>query len=68
MKRHKRDLTARAFNKGYRVGLLGKSLNLCPTTTSDNRHQWLMGWRQGRSDYWDGYQGISSLHCAPHVA
>lgn len=68
MKRHKRDLSTRAFQKGYRVGLLGKSKNLCPAVAGDSRQQWIMGWRQGRSDYWDGYHGISSLHCAPHIA
>lgn len=67
MKRHKRDISTRAFNKGYRVGVNGKSMNMCPNATGDSRQQWLNGWRQGRSDYWDGYQGISSLHCAPQV-
>ncbi len=65
MKRQKRDLTSRAFTRGYQAGVAGKSKDICPTPVGDNRHHWITGWRQGRSDYWDGYQGISNLHCTP---
>ncbi|WP_076719385.1 ribosome modulation factor [Motiliproteus sp. MSK22-1] len=67
MKRQKRDLTSRAYQRGYRVGLAGKSKELCPSNTTESTHHWLTGWRQGRSDFWDGYQGVSSIHCAPNI-
>ncbi|WP_210395203.1 ribosome modulation factor [Motiliproteus sediminis] len=67
MKRQKRDLTSRAYVRGYRAGRAGKSRDLCPTEVNQTREQWMSGWRQGRSDYWDGYQGVSGLHCAPTI-
>ncbi len=67
MKRQKRDLTTRAYARGYRVGLSGKSRELCPADEGDARQNWMGGWRQGRADFWDGYTGVAALHCAPSV-
>jgi ribosome modulation factor len=61
MKRQKRDMNERAFQKGYQAGLAGKSKDLCPYETGEAHHRWLSGWREGRVDNWDGLQGISSL-------
>jgi ribosome modulation factor len=59
MKRQKRDMTERAYAKGYQVGVSGKSKDLCPDTNHDT---WMSGWRDGRADNWDGFTGISGLH------
>ncbi len=67
MKRQKRDRTSRAFIKGYQAGLHGKSKSHCPSDTGELRHQWMNGWRQGRSDNWDGFTGVASIHCRPSV-
>ncbi|RDE24499.1 ribosome modulation factor [Motiliproteus coralliicola] len=67
MKRQKRDLTSRAYVRGYRAGVSGKSKDICPATAGESRQHWISGWRQGRSDFWDGYQGISNLHCTPNL-
>ncbi len=63
MKRQKRDMNDRAFQKGYQAGLDGRSQEICPHESEQPRHFWLSGWREGRSDQWDGYRGISGVHC-----
>ncbi|WP_419536655.1 ribosome modulation factor [Endozoicomonas sp.] len=62
LKRHKRDKSDRAFNKGYQVGLSGRSKDICPHQEPDLRQSWLSGWREGRVDNWEGMTGISGLH------
>jgi len=62
MKRLKRDPLERAFVRGYQFGLHGKSRDLCPFTVPDVRQAWMNGWREGRSDQWDGLKGASVLH------
>ncbi|WP_163372753.1 ribosome modulation factor [Endozoicomonas acroporae] len=62
MKRLKRDKSDRAFNKGYQVGLSGRSRDICPHQEVDLRQSWLSGWREGRVDNWEGMTGISGLH------
>jgi len=59
MKRKKRDSSARAFSRGYLAGIEGKSRSLCPHTSSEPRHDWLCGWREGREDHWNGYNAFS---------
>src|SRR5690606_7583892 len=54
MKRQKRDQTERAFSKGYKAGIEGRSRSLCPHDTGTARQQWLNGWRESRTDQWDG--------------
>jgi ribosome modulation factor len=49
MKRHKRDMSERAFQKGYLAGLNGKSKDACPTEQNTLHQQWVNGWR-GRPD------------------
>ena len=62
MRRQKRDMNDRAFQKGYQAGLVGRSLESCPHSTDQQRHSWISGWREGRSDNWDGYTGVSGVH------
>ncbi len=55
MKTQKRSQSARAFNKGYQAGIEGRSRSLCPQGNATIRQTWLSGWREGRSDNWDGF-------------
>ena len=55
MKTQKRSQTDRAFTKGYQAGIEGRSRSLCPHENSTSRQNWLTGWREGRTDNWDGY-------------
>ena len=61
MRRLKRDPLERAFLRGYQYGINGKSRELCPFTLPSVRQAWLNGWREGRSDQWDGYVGTAGL-------
>ena len=67
MKRQKRDRTNRAFTRGYQAGLNGKSKEACPFTDIPTRQHWLSGWREGRSDQWSGFVGVSGVHKIANV-
>ncbi len=57
MKRHKRDLSHRAFLKGYQAGFNGRNKDACPHQyNTESAHQWYEGWREGREDNWNGYK------------
>ena len=62
MRRQKRDMKSRAFDRGYQAGLAGRSLENCPHELEEHRQQWISGWREGRSDQWDGLIGVSGVH------
>jgi len=62
MKRQKRDMCTRAFDRGYHAGLGGRSIDTCPHNDERQRQSWVCGWREGRSDQWDGLTGISGVH------
>ncbi|MEM1111178.1 MAG: ribosome modulation factor [Pseudomonadota bacterium] len=62
MRRQKRDMNGRAFDRGYQAGLAGRSNEHCPHNAGDHRDNWLSGWREGRSDHWDGLTGVSGVH------
>jgi ribosome modulation factor len=62
MRRQKRDMSTRAFDKGYQVGVGGRSLDLCPHEEQEQRQHWIAGWREGRVDQWDGLTGVSGVH------
>jgi ribosome modulation factor len=56
MKKHKKDLSHRAFIKGYQTAIQLRSISTCPyQTESELGFQWCSGWRQGRADYWSGF-------------
>jgi ribosome modulation factor len=67
MRRQKRDLGQRAFNKGYQAGITGKSKSLCENYSDDIQQDWLNGWREGREDNWNGMTGVSGIHRLPSV-
>lgn len=62
MKRQKRDRRERAYQKGYLAGLEGRSKTLCPSGIPELHQEWMNGWREGRSDQWDGLTGVRGIH------
>ncbi|MCR9104886.1 MAG: ribosome modulation factor [Gammaproteobacteria bacterium] len=62
MRRQKRDMSSRAYDRGYHAGVSGRSLDDCPHSDMEHRQNWVAGWREGRSDQWDGLTGISGVH------
>lgn len=68
MKKQKRDLTQRAYSRGYTAGLTGKSKTLCPNATDAVQQTWLNGWRQGREDNWNGMIGVAGIHRMPGIS
>lgn len=67
MKKQKRDSTQQAFSRGYKAGVSGRSRDLCTTQIAVQRAAWMSGWREGRSDQWDGLVGVSGIHKNPRV-
>ena len=67
MKRQKRDMYARAFKRGYLAGVAGKSKDSCPIDQPEVRQEWLNGWREGRTDNWEGMTGVSGIHKLANV-
>jgi len=61
MKRRKRDRSDRAFARGYKIGIHGRSRDLCPYQDIDKRSAWLSGWRAGREDNWEGLTGTAGI-------
>ncbi len=59
MKTQKRNLHERAYQRGYRAGLEGRHIDICPHTQDAMRNQWLAGWREGRLDNWGGLNAMS---------
>ncbi|MCP5208847.1 MAG: ribosome modulation factor [Hahellaceae bacterium] len=62
MRRQKRDLSQRAYKRGYQAGVSGRSKDICPTGSEALRQEWISGWRDGRVDNWDGLKGVSGIH------
>jgi ribosome modulation factor len=62
MKRQKRDPLGRAYQKGYMAGLEGRSKSLCPEGKPEIHQEWMNGWREVRSDQWDGFTGVRGIH------
>ncbi len=62
MRRQKRDMNHRAFDRGYNAGVSGRSAEYCPHVNDEPRLNWISGWREGRSDQWDGLIGVSGVH------
>ena len=62
MRRQKRDMNARAYEKGYQAGVSGRSSESCPHSSESQRINWISGWREGRADHQEGMIGISGVH------
>ncbi|MBV1930613.1 MAG: ribosome modulation factor [Porticoccaceae bacterium] len=69
MKRQKRDISQRAFSKGYQVGYQGRSEEGCPFQEGTlTAREWLNGWQEGHDDHLDGMstqtsqQKIMAMH------
>ncbi len=62
MRRQKRDMNARAYERGYQAGVMGRSSESCPHSSEQQRINWIIGWREGRSDQIDGMIGVSGVH------
>ena len=61
MKRQKRSHDERAFTKGYKAGVDGRSRTLCPHDSGQARQLWLGGWREAREDQWDGFNRMAQI-------
>ena len=67
MRRQKRDMNERAFQRGYQAGVAGKSQDSCPHENENSRQEWVNGWREGRVDNWEGFTGVAGVHkCVSH--
>lgn len=56
MKKHKRNQDHRLFIKGYQAAIQQRALATCPYQQhSTMAYHWSRGWREGREDYWSGF-------------
>ncbi len=62
MRRQKRDMSTRAFDRGYQAGMTGRSSESCPHSNEEQRISWISGWREGRDDHLAGLTGVSGVH------
>lgn len=62
MRRQKRDMSARAYERGYQAGVSGRSSESCPHSNEEHRINWITGWREGHADQLDGMIGVSGVH------
>lgn len=60
MKTHKREKNNSAYVHGFVSGVRGHSLEICPYVSDINlRAAWLGGWREGRTQHFEGFTGIT---------
>lgn len=64
MKKQKRDLHHRAYIRGYRAGMTGRSKGLSNQCIEHSRPDWLAGWREGREDMWNGFTAVEGTQKA----
>ncbi|GAB3477616.1 ribosome modulation factor [Marinomonas epiphytica] len=62
MKKQKRNLHHRAYIRGYRAGMDGRSKALSSSYQEHARTEWLAGWREGREDMWNGLSPVAATH------
>ncbi|RLA47524.1 MAG: ribosome modulation factor [Gammaproteobacteria bacterium] len=61
MKRQKRDISQRAYSKGYQQGYHGRSDERCPfQEDSATAREWIKGWQEGHDDNLDGIKTQAS--------
>ncbi|MCZ2722820.1 ribosome modulation factor [Marinomonas sp. 15G1-11] len=68
MKKQKRDIHQRAYTRGYRAGMAGRSKGLSDQFSEQARLDWLAGWREGREDMWNGFSSVEGTHKAASFA
>ncbi len=61
MRTKKRDRVERAYNLGYKAGIRGKSLDICPYSIATTRGSWMGGWRAGRQDSRSGFFDLEDV-------
>lgn len=62
MKRHKRDPSNRAWNKGYQAGFIGRSRDSCPHQALTQRESWIDGWTIGQRELAEGTLPLAGFH------
>lgn len=62
MKRHKRDPSNRAWNKGYQAGFIGRSRDACPHQALTQRESWIDGWTMGQRELSEGTLPLAGFH------
>ena len=62
MKRHKRDQTSRAWNRGYQAGFIGRSREACPHQATVPRESWIDGWKVGQRELTEGTVPVAGFH------
>jgi len=50
MKRQKRDRLGRAHSNGYQAGVSGRTKENCPYQSTNEKSEWLGGWREAVTD------------------
>jgi ribosome modulation factor len=54
MRRQKRDRLGRAHSNGYQAGLTGRTKENCPYQNTNEKSEWLGGWREALTDRHSG--------------
>jgi ribosome modulation factor len=67
MKRHKRERSELLYSRGFNAGITGRSQEMCPYQDINLRQHWMAGWREGRVNEREGFQGIAALHLSPRL-
>lgn len=67
MKRHKRERNDLLYSRGFHAGIKGRSQEVCPYQDINLRQYWMAGWRDGRSNEREGYQGVAAIHLEPRL-
>ncbi|MGB1157845.1 MAG: ribosome modulation factor [Porticoccaceae bacterium] len=56
MRKHKKDLSHRAYCRGYQVAIRGRAKSLCPYQQGSPLNiAWTNGWQLGHNDYYSGF-------------
>jgi len=54
MRTQKRDRLGRAHSNGYKAGLTGRTKDNCPYQNTNEKSEWLGGWREAVTDRHSG--------------